>query len=633
MVSLMAPVLYMASLVNSAVLVLSELGKNDIFFFWLMAQTFICGALFLLSLRERTELFDGQRYAASLTKRFSFVALGVTWAAVPAVTALQANLPAHLLFGAILAGTTLSSALLLQYMPSLGRVLLAGTVGGFLANIAFQPDYLSSAISLVMLTYFSGLAISTRWYFARFNRRLIEVEETAGRTREINSVLRDVGFATDTCFWSSNLDSAIAEVSNDDLLGPDLSTTIIGRDLIGLFRASPERDLLRSRIARGSEIVALELELADDIDLQARYWKLSARPVFIEGSFMGYRGSATDITALRLSEQRAAFLTEYDVTTGLLNRNSFTQAIKAHLKSDIRETYDSALIWIDLDNFKWINDTFGHGGGDIILKKVTARLEAMCEPLDIVARYGGDEFALLVSRPRTGDRLVTFIEALSAQLQKPYEYSGTDVQCGASLGLRRIEADCQDASALIKEADLALYAAKSTGRGGWKEYSETFKAQVRGQRELAHDLVSAIEDDKLILQYQPIVDARTGAVAGVEALSRWHHPIRGAISPAEFIPVAEDNGIIVALGDRVIEHAISAALDMPANTKVGINVSPLQLHSSRLLSLIQQKIEETGIDPAPDRAGNHRISLPVGQCLYPGPIAQAERSRRAHRHG
>lgn len=162
LVSLVAPVLYMASLVSSAVLMLSELGGNDIFFFWLSGQTFLCGALFLLSLRERTELFDGQRYAASLTKRFSFVVLGVSWGVVPGAVALHAELQTHLVFGAVLSGSTLSSALLLQYMPRLGRMLLAATVGGFLANILFQPDYLSSAISLVMLTYFSGLAISTR---------------------------------------------------------------------------------------------------------------------------------------------------------------------------------------------------------------------------------------------------------------------------------------------------------------------------------------------------------------------------------------------------------------------------------------------------------------------------------------
>ena len=142
-----------------------------------------------------------------------------------------------------------------------------------------------------------------------------------------------------------------------------------------------------------------------------------------------------------------------------------------------------------------------------------------------------------------------------------------------------------------------------------KEYSESFKAQARGQRELAFDLINAIEDNSLNLQYQPIMDAKTGAVSGVEALSRWYHPVRGAVSPSEFIPVAEDNGIIIALGDRVIENAIAAALDMPARTKVGINVSPLQLHSSRLLGLIEKKLDETGISP-------DRIELEITESVF-----------------
>ena len=609
LVSLIAPVLYMASIVSSAVLMGGELGRSDLFFFWLMGQMFLCASLFLLSLRERAELFEGERFAASLSKRFSFVCLGVAWGVVPGGLAMLEAMPAYLVFGAILSGTTLSAALLLQYMPRLGRIVLATTVGGYLANVFFQPDFLSSAASLIILVYFSGLAISTRWYFARFSKRIEEVEETAGRTREINSVLRDVGFATDTCFWSSDTESRITEISNDELLGLEMSRGVIGQELGSLFKASPERDLLRARIARGSEVVALEVELSEEIEIEARYWKLSARPVFVDGAFQGYRGSATDITALRLSEQRAAFLTEYDSATGLLNRNSFTEALKAHLTSDMRETYDSALIWIDLDNFKWINDTFGHGGGDVILKKVAARLEALCEPMDIISRYGGDEFALLISRPRSGGRLLAFVETLTEELQQPHNYANTDVQCGASVGLRRIDQQISDATSLMKEADLALFAAKSTGTGTWKEYSESFKAQVRGQRELAFDLINAIEDNSLNLQYQPIMDAQTGAVAGVEALSRWYHPVRGAVSPSEFIPVAEDNGIIIQLGDRVIENAIAAAVDMPKNTKVGINVSPLQLHSSRLLGLIEQKLEETGVDP-------NRIELEITESVF-----------------
>ena len=453
-------------------------------------------------------------------------------------------MPAHLLFGAILSGSTLSAALLLQYMPRLGRIVLAVTLGGFVANTLFQPTVASSIISMVMLVYFGGLAVCTRWYFSRYSKRLQEVEVAVQRTREINSVLRDVGFATDTCFWSTDADGLVSDVSNDELLGAQLSDAVIGRDILSLFKYSPERDLLRARIARGSEIVALELQVDESIEIDARYWKLSARPTFVDGAFTGYRGSATDITALRLSEQRAAFLTEYDSVTGLLNRNSFTSAVAAHLESEIRETYESALIWIDLDNFKWINDTFGHGGGDEVLKLVTARLQAHCEPMDMLSRYGGDEFALLIARPHAEGRLVKFVEELTAALQEPYHYANTDVQCGASVGLRRIDLQAKDATAVIKEADLALYAAKTSGRGHWKEYSESFKARVRGQRELANDLVKAIESDNLNLQFQPIVDAQTGAVTGVEALSRWYHPVRGAI---------------ISLGDRVIEHAIETS--------------------------------------------------------------------------
>lgn len=608
-VSLIAPVLYMASLVSAAILLMGDISESWLFDFWLTGHVFLCAALFLYSTRERTELFDGDRAAASLVKGFPFVALSVCWGVVPGFLAMIEPYAAHLVFGAILSGCMLAAAVLLQYMPQLGRILLAATVGGFLANTLLQPELSSALISMVMLAYFSGLAICTKWYFSNYNKKLTEVETAAERTREINSVLRDVGFATDTFFWSTTENGRVSGINNDELLGDAARDAIIDRDLLSLFKASPERELLRARISRGSEIVALELELADTIDADARFWKLSARPVFEEGRFSGYRGSATDITQLRISENRAAFLTEYDSLTGLLNRNSFKQALKAHLKSEIRASSESALIWIDLDNFKWINDTFGHGGGDDVLKLVATRLEYLCEPMDLLCRYGGDEFALLIARPLTGSRLLKFVEEATEALQEPFHYANTDVQCGASVGVRRIDSSSSDVTSLMKEADLALFAAKSSGRGVWKEYSESFKARVRGQRELANDLAKAIEADNLSLQFQPIVDARTGAIHAVEALSRWYHPVRGSVTPSEFIPIAEDNGIIISLGDRVVEHAITAALDMPEATKVGINVSPLQLHSSRLLSLINKKLEETAIDPS-------RIELEITESVF-----------------
>lgn len=293
----------------------------------------------------------------------------------------------------------------------------------------------------------------------------------------------------------------------------------------------------------------------------------------------------------------------------MLNRRSFKEALSAHLDSEIRHTSECALIWIDLDNFKWINDTFGHEGGDEVIKLFAKRLELLCEPMDLLCRFGGDEFALLVSRSLSGGRLIKFMDDLTESLQQPFKLAQTDVHCAASVGLRRIDATAGDETALMKEADLALLAAKSSGGGVWKEYSEAFQARVRGQRELAKDLEQAIADDALKLQFQPIVDAQTGAISGVEALSRWYHPIRGTVSPTEFIAVAENNGIIISLGDRVIEKSINAAAQMPRETKIGINVSPLQLHNARLLPLITKKLEETGIDP-------QRVELEITESVF-----------------
>ena len=416
LVTQVAPVLFMAGLVSATILIIGKTPFSSLFQFWLMGQILICGILFLLSTREKSELFEGQRDAQSLVKSFPFVALAVSWGVVPGGLTLLESMPPEIAFGAILSGATLSSAVLLQYMPGLGRLILAATVGGFLANAFIQAEFVSSLISLIMLAYFAGLAICTRWYFSGYNKRLTETETAAERNREINSVLRDVGFATDTFFWSTDDMGRICELNNDEMLETGLRALLVGEDWLSLFRPSAERELLRARTARGSEIVALELELADEIEAEARYWKLSARPIFEKRKFTGYRGSATDISQLRLSEKRAAFLTEYDVLTGLLNRRSFKEALSAHLDSEIRHTSECALIWIDLDNFKWINDTFGHEGGDEVIKLFAKRLELLCEPMDLLCRFGGDEFALLVSRSLSGGRLIKFMDDLTESL-------------------------------------------------------------------------------------------------------------------------------------------------------------------------------------------------------------------------
>ena len=238
LVSLIAPVLFMASLVSAALLMMQDVGKGWLFSFWLTGHVFLCAALFLYSTRERHELFEGDRLASSLIKGFPFVALTVCWGVVPGLLALMQPYESHLVFGAILSGGMLAAAVLLQYMPQMGRLLIAAVIGGFLANALLQPELSSAVLSLVMLAYFSGLAICTKWYFSNYNKKLTEVETAAERTREINSVLRDVGFATDTLFWSTSEDGRIVSINNDELLSETARHAIIDQSLLNLFKAS-----------------------------------------------------------------------------------------------------------------------------------------------------------------------------------------------------------------------------------------------------------------------------------------------------------------------------------------------------------------------------------------------------------
>ncbi len=611
LISLISPILFMVSLVAASLILLTDLSSySSLFGFWLMAHCFACAALFLASLREKTVLFDQDLIAtSSLAKRFTFVLTGFIWGAVPCFLALIEPTSQQFVFGAILSGLTFSATILLRHMPLVGKGMLAVIAGGFLANTILLSNFGSASVSMVMLVYFGILAFASRWHYLRFEARLELAEQKAQKAEELASVLTDVSYAADTYFWRTNKDGILIEFSHEKRWNDGDGTSQTGQPLLDLFNISPERDLLNSRLVRQSEIVALELEAARDQDQSTRWWKLSGRPIFENDVFYGYRGAVSDITQLRATEQRATYLAEYDNLTGLLNRKCFYDSVQEHLQQQQAGDDETAILWIDLDHFKWINDTFGHAGGDEVLKSVSRRLQEVCDPADIVCRFGGDEFAVLSTRPRIGDQLRQFVEALTEKMAEPYMLDLTEIQCSASIGFRRIGEQEDDASTLMKEADLALYSAKSGGRASWKEYSEAFKAKVRGQRDLARDLETAIQTDELTLEFQPIVDAKTQKVVAVEALSRWIHPTRGEILPTEFIAVAENNGLIIDLGDMVVAKSIVTAASLPENVRVGINISPLQIHSSALLTLIEQKLEETGVTPG-------RIELEITESVF-----------------
>jgi diguanylate cyclase (GGDEF)-like protein len=299
----------------------------------------------------------------------------------------------------------------------------------------------------------------------------------------------------------------------------------------------------------------------------------------------GWVSTHEDITDRKNSEIRIEQLAHFDGLTGLANRNLFKERLDAALARHRRLGTEFAVFLLDLDRFKSVNDTLGHQAGDKLLKGVAGRIKATSGEADIAARLGGDEFAVIAMAGNSnllhGAEILAkrLIEAISA----PDEIDGRPVVVGCSIGIALVPAHGERIDEILRNADLALYRSKSEGRNCFQIYSEQMKAEADRRNALEIDLREAIWGDQLEVYYQPVVDIVSRRVVSVEALARWNHPTRGPISPSEFIPVAEQTGLIVELGNWIMLQACRDATQMPSNIKVAVNLSPVQFAESNIV--------------------------------------------------
>jgi diguanylate cyclase (GGDEF)-like protein/PAS domain S-box-containing protein len=307
-----------------------------------------------------------------------------------------------------------------------------------------------------------------------------------------------------------------------------------------------------------------------------------------------------DITARKTAEDRVAHMAEHDVLTGLANRRVFVDSVQQAIARTQRGAKGFAVLYLDLDHFKDINDTLGHPIGDQLLKEVARRLRETIRVTDRVARFGGDEFAILQSDIVEPTEVVILTERLQSVLRAPFVIQGNQIQAGASIGLTLNLQEGADAETLLSQADLALYRAKAEGRGTYRFFATSMDEEVRARVTLACDLREGLERGELFLAYQPQVEIASGRIVGLEALARWNHPRRGAISPGEFIPVAEKSGLIPSLGRWAMREACRQAkawLDANiAPPVVAVNVSALQFKTPcELETMVSSILAETGL--------------------------------------
>ncbi len=303
-----------------------------------------------------------------------------------------------------------------------------------------------------------------------------------------------------------------------------------------------------------------------------------------------------DVTERRAHEEHIRYLANHDHLTGLPNRLLFGNLLEEGLKRASKPGHDLAVLLLDIDNFKDVNDSLGHPVGDALISAAAARLTRCIAAGDHVARLGGDEFAIILNRTVGRQDVARHANRLIGEFAEPFDVGGNKLLISVSVGITIVPQDGRDKEAILTNADLALYRAKAEGRGKYKFFEPQMQLTIVRRRALEADMRQAVKDNAFELHYQPLVELQTGDITGFEALLRWHHPDRGTVAPNEFIPVAEETGLIVPLGVWVLKQACQDAITWPQRFKVAVNLSPVQFRAGGLHSAVTAALESSGLD-------------------------------------
>jgi diguanylate cyclase (GGDEF)-like protein len=321
----------------------------------------------------------------------------------------------------------------------------------------------------------------------------------------------------------------------------------------------------------------------------------------------GWLATHEDVTERQRSEDRIAHMARHDALTDLPNRVLLLEQLNHEIKR-VKRGECLAVLCLDLDQFKSVNDALGHHIGDELLKLVGERLRGCTRELDIVARMGGDEFAIIMTQMEQAADAATLSKRIRDSVIKPYQVEGHQIVTDISIGISVAPMDAVESAELLRNADMALYDAKADGRGTFRFFEPEMNTRMKVRRELEMDLRKALATEQFELHYQPLVVLETNEVNAFEALLRWNHPSRGLISPADFIPIAEETGLIVPLGEWVLKAACDEAVNWPEHIKVAVNLSPAQLNSRNLVSMVTSALNESGMAP-------HKLQLEITETV------------------
>lgn len=539
-------------------------------------------------------------------------AYGCLLASIPIMLFAGANPDGRLLIAASCAGliaTGMSAAVLPRVAISFSSLIIAGSFFGLATTGERFYTYVA-----ILLAFYAAFICFTILHFSRLLKMRVIAQIDLERQQEFtNLLLNEFEENASDWLWETNAElrlqhvsprlAEVARSSERQLHGLPLEQLLLpavappaGHPSTVLWNCIAERRTFRNLI--------LPLNIAGE----QRTWELSGKPTFTNGvSFSGYRGVGSDVTEKRRSEERLSYLALHDPLTDLPNRVQFQQLLEA-AREQLEAGERFAVLALDLDEFKSVNDTFGHAAGDGLLRAVAERLRRFASPDVQLARLAGDEFAVLAIGSAARDRhaIALLASDIVAAIASPFTISGIRVSVGVSIGIAIAPQDgCVE---IMRRADLALYRTKGEGRNGYRFYEAEMDERIEARRALSTELRGALERNEFLLYFQPIV-TREGRIRGFEALVRWMHPKRGFVSPAEFIPLAEETGVIIPLGEWILQQACATAAGWPNGISVAVNLSPIQFRHSDLPLLVSSALQESGLAAS-------RLELEVTESVF-----------------
>jgi len=554
--------------------------------------------------------------------------LGLMWSSMPLVLFASSGADLKLLIACTMAGLICTGLVIAPLVRASIAFILPMVFGSIIA-LALTSDTFFFLIAILMFIYAVFILSSILYLQYLFNDQVLRKIDLERQSEMIRLLMWDYDQSASDWFWEIDASQKLRNITLRfaGLFG-DSAAALEGKNFFELLSGSPDSKMTPSDFQPiiqcfNERVFFKDVVLRVPIAGHNRWWSLTGRPFFDDhGNFMGYRGVGSDVTDARGRDALNAHKAHHDELTGLQNRGCFQDNLSQAIDRKNENQGDIALLSLDLDGFKKVNDTYGHLAGDDVLRMVARRLTSVIRGDDKIFRLGGDEFSILHYRAsRNSAALVS--ERIIEVLRQPFSFEFAEIFIGVSIGIAFMSDSEQTTNDFIHKSDIALYCAKSAGKGIFLFFDESLPSMKKLPVFLSRDLMSALKDGQFRIVYQPIIVPQTSSVRGFEALLRWDHPTHGMMRPSEFIHLAEEANLLDDIGEWVLREACLAAVEWPSTLRVAVNVSASQLQHPDFLQIVSDVLSATGLDP-------FRLELELTEtvAIYPEVAYRAVRHLR-----